>query len=207
MVYLGAFAPFGYRITDFTAIVPLANQVGCHALLPVSQITFLKQRNSTNKIFPVCSWPRIIRFHASFDMIAGLMSIRFTSSSHPACKLNFELKSRPSTYSKRHWYNDINISIYTYTSWNRHPTPRFSHTIYSFSSTAQALDHELQNLYHTRTTREYSHRFQSEVKPKNRTQRCFHELQTRKLHHMSLLHLALAAIIFGFSIHGWSRNI
>ncbi|TAQ86961.1 hypothetical protein B7494_g4718 [Chlorociboria aeruginascens] len=30
----GTYAPFGYTITDFTAIVPLANQVGCHALLP-----------------------------------------------------------------------------------------------------------------------------------------------------------------------------
>jgi hypothetical protein len=35
MIYLGTFAPRGYSITDFTAIVPLANQVGCHALLPV----------------------------------------------------------------------------------------------------------------------------------------------------------------------------
>ncbi|KAH8657166.1 glycosyl transferase family group 2-domain-containing protein [Tricladium varicosporioides] len=34
MIYLGAFAPRGYTITDFTAIVPLANQIGCHALLP-----------------------------------------------------------------------------------------------------------------------------------------------------------------------------
>ena len=36
MVYLGTYAPRGFLITDFTAIVPLANQVGCHALLPVS---------------------------------------------------------------------------------------------------------------------------------------------------------------------------
>lgn len=35
MIYLGTSAPRGYQITDFTAIVPLANQVGCHALLPV----------------------------------------------------------------------------------------------------------------------------------------------------------------------------
>lgn len=35
MVYLGTYAPRGFLITDFTAIVPLANQVGCHALLPV----------------------------------------------------------------------------------------------------------------------------------------------------------------------------
>lgn len=34
MVYLGTYAPRGFQITDFTAIVPLANQVGCHALLP-----------------------------------------------------------------------------------------------------------------------------------------------------------------------------
>lgn len=30
------YAPRGWRINDFAAIVPLANQVGCHALLPVS---------------------------------------------------------------------------------------------------------------------------------------------------------------------------
>jgi len=36
MVYFGAYAPGGWRITDFTVIVPLANQLGCHALLPVS---------------------------------------------------------------------------------------------------------------------------------------------------------------------------
>lgn len=35
MIYLGTYAPRGFIITDFTAIVPLANQVGCHALLPV----------------------------------------------------------------------------------------------------------------------------------------------------------------------------
>ncbi|KAF4631583.1 hypothetical protein G7Y89_g6539 [Cudoniella acicularis] len=34
MIYLGTYAPRGYTITDFTAIVPLANQIGCHALLP-----------------------------------------------------------------------------------------------------------------------------------------------------------------------------
>ncbi|KAK6596305.1 glycosyltransferase family 2 protein [Botrytis cinerea] len=34
MVYLGAFAPRGFDITDFTAIVPLSNQVACHILLP-----------------------------------------------------------------------------------------------------------------------------------------------------------------------------
>jgi hypothetical protein len=36
MIYLGAFAPYSWYISDFSAIVPLANQVGCHALLPVS---------------------------------------------------------------------------------------------------------------------------------------------------------------------------
>ncbi|KUJ09080.1 uncharacterized protein LY89DRAFT_598683 [Mollisia scopiformis] len=35
MIYLGTYAPRGWQITDFTAIVPLANQIGCHALLPV----------------------------------------------------------------------------------------------------------------------------------------------------------------------------
>ncbi|TKX19350.1 hypothetical protein C1H76_8536 [Elsinoe australis] len=34
MVYLACYAPRGYMITDFTVIVPLANAVGCHALLP-----------------------------------------------------------------------------------------------------------------------------------------------------------------------------
>ncbi len=34
MIYLACFAPYGWTITDFSAIVPLANQVGCHALLP-----------------------------------------------------------------------------------------------------------------------------------------------------------------------------
>jgi hypothetical protein len=36
MIYLALYAPRGWRITDFAAIVPLANQIGCHALLPVS---------------------------------------------------------------------------------------------------------------------------------------------------------------------------
>lgn len=36
MIYLGVAAPRGWLITDFTAIVPLANQVGCHFLLPVA---------------------------------------------------------------------------------------------------------------------------------------------------------------------------
>jgi hypothetical protein len=37
MIYLALFAPWGWEISDFAAIVPLANQVGCHALLPVSK--------------------------------------------------------------------------------------------------------------------------------------------------------------------------
>lgn len=36
MIYLGTYAARGYQIRDFTAIVPLANQIGCHALLPVN---------------------------------------------------------------------------------------------------------------------------------------------------------------------------
>lgn len=34
MIYLACFAPYGWTIKDFSAIVPLANQIGCHALLP-----------------------------------------------------------------------------------------------------------------------------------------------------------------------------
>ncbi|KIW12903.1 hypothetical protein PV08_08090 [Exophiala spinifera] len=34
MIYLACFAPYGWTITDFSVIVPLANQVGCHALMP-----------------------------------------------------------------------------------------------------------------------------------------------------------------------------
>ncbi|KAF2643362.1 hypothetical protein P280DRAFT_250925 [Massarina eburnea CBS 473.64] len=34
MIYLARFADRGWTISDFAAIVPLANQVGCHALLP-----------------------------------------------------------------------------------------------------------------------------------------------------------------------------
>ena len=34
MIYLGTSAPRGWTIKDFAAIVPLANQIGCHALLP-----------------------------------------------------------------------------------------------------------------------------------------------------------------------------
>jgi hypothetical protein len=36
MNYLAQYAPRGWMIKDFAAIVPLANQIGCHALLPVS---------------------------------------------------------------------------------------------------------------------------------------------------------------------------
>jgi hypothetical protein len=36
MIYLGIYAPIGYLITDFTAIVPLASQVVSHFLLPVA---------------------------------------------------------------------------------------------------------------------------------------------------------------------------
>jgi len=34
MVYLGVGAPKGFRIDDFSVILPLANQVACHLLLP-----------------------------------------------------------------------------------------------------------------------------------------------------------------------------
>ncbi|PQE16287.1 glycosyltransferase family 2 protein [Rutstroemia sp. NJR-2017a WRK4] len=34
MIYLGTYAPRGWLVTDFTAIVPLSNQVACHILLP-----------------------------------------------------------------------------------------------------------------------------------------------------------------------------
>ncbi|KAH0543419.1 hypothetical protein FGG08_002277 [Glutinoglossum americanum] len=36
MIYLAQYAPRGWVIKDFAAIVPIANQIGCHALLPVS---------------------------------------------------------------------------------------------------------------------------------------------------------------------------
>jgi len=35
MIYLAQYAPRAWMITDFAAIVPVANQIGCHALLPV----------------------------------------------------------------------------------------------------------------------------------------------------------------------------
>ena len=34
MVYLATYAPRGWQVKDFAAIVPIANQIGCHALLP-----------------------------------------------------------------------------------------------------------------------------------------------------------------------------
>jgi hypothetical protein len=36
VIYLGVYSPTGYRITDYTSILPLANQIGCHFLLPVA---------------------------------------------------------------------------------------------------------------------------------------------------------------------------
>ena len=36
VIYLGVYSLMGYRITDYTSILPLANQVGCHSLLPVA---------------------------------------------------------------------------------------------------------------------------------------------------------------------------
>jgi len=55
MIYLGCFAPSGWTITDFAAIVPLANQVGCHALLPVSVSIFRLSPYSLMRCI-VCSW-------------------------------------------------------------------------------------------------------------------------------------------------------
>jgi Glycosyl transferase family group 2 len=34
IIYLGVYAPRGYLVTDFAVIVPLANQIGCHCVLP-----------------------------------------------------------------------------------------------------------------------------------------------------------------------------
>ena len=42
MIYMALYAPRGWMIKDFAAIVPIANQVGCHALLPVSFPDFLR---------------------------------------------------------------------------------------------------------------------------------------------------------------------
>lgn len=35
MIYLGRYAPYGWTITDWTAIFPLALQIVCHFLLPL----------------------------------------------------------------------------------------------------------------------------------------------------------------------------
>jgi hypothetical protein len=40
MIYLAVGAPRGWRIQDYTSIVPLANQVGAHVLLPLLPILF-----------------------------------------------------------------------------------------------------------------------------------------------------------------------
>jgi hypothetical protein len=34
MIYLANWAPHGWEITDYTVIIPLAINVGCHALAP-----------------------------------------------------------------------------------------------------------------------------------------------------------------------------
>lgn len=36
MVYMGKFAPYNWRITQFASIFPLAMVVGCHLLLPLA---------------------------------------------------------------------------------------------------------------------------------------------------------------------------
>jgi hypothetical protein len=36
LIYLGLYAPRGWMIPDFSVIVPVANQLGCHFLLPVA---------------------------------------------------------------------------------------------------------------------------------------------------------------------------
>lgn len=58
MIYFGIFAPRGYLITDFTAIVPLANQIGCHALLPVSFSCLSATLHEANRN-SVCTWTRV----------------------------------------------------------------------------------------------------------------------------------------------------
>jgi hypothetical protein len=35
MVYLGLYAPVGWTITNWPVIVPLANQMVCHFLVPI----------------------------------------------------------------------------------------------------------------------------------------------------------------------------
>jgi hypothetical protein len=36
LIYMALYAPTGWAISDFTMIVPVANQLGCHFLLPVA---------------------------------------------------------------------------------------------------------------------------------------------------------------------------
>lgn len=36
LVYMALFAPKGWMISDFSMIVPVANQLGCHFLLPIA---------------------------------------------------------------------------------------------------------------------------------------------------------------------------
>jgi len=36
IIYLGTYAPYGWTITDWTAIFPLALQIFCHSLLPIA---------------------------------------------------------------------------------------------------------------------------------------------------------------------------
>jgi len=54
MIYLALYAPRGWRINDFAAIVPLANQVGCHALLPVSFPNCSKDMAKTDLPYSLC---------------------------------------------------------------------------------------------------------------------------------------------------------
>jgi hypothetical protein len=36
MIYLGLYAPKGFQISNFSMVVPVANQIGCHFLLPLA---------------------------------------------------------------------------------------------------------------------------------------------------------------------------
>lgn len=36
LIYLALYAPMGWTITDFSMILPVANQLGCHFLLPLA---------------------------------------------------------------------------------------------------------------------------------------------------------------------------
>jgi hypothetical protein len=36
MIYLGVYAPRGWAISDFTIVLPVANQLACHFLLPLA---------------------------------------------------------------------------------------------------------------------------------------------------------------------------